>query len=137
MAQKLVIALGGNALGKTPEQQRLAVDQAVRHMVDLVQEGYQIVLVHGNGTQVGIINLAFENAHRIDVNMPAMPLAECNAMSQGYIGYHLQNAFQDALRQQGIIRNVATVVTQVLVDRRDPAFEHPTKPVGYFYSREE
>ncbi len=137
MAERLVIALGGNALGRTPEQQRESVRLASGHMVELMRAGYQIALVHGNGTQVGQISLAFDQGGRVDGHIPAMPFAECNAMSQGYIGFHLQNALQNALRDQGISRSVATVVTTVLVDRRDPAFEHPSKPVGSFYRQEE
>lgn len=137
MSRTLVIALGGNALGHTPEAQRAAVRATATHIADLSQAGDRIVLTHGNGPQVGIIHLAFDLADAADPQIPAMPFPECTAMSQGYIGWHLQCALQDALRERGIGRDVVTVVTQVVVDATDPAFRHPSKPVGLFYTEAE
>jgi len=137
MGKQLVIALGGNALGNTPEEQKQAVQVAANYIVNLVKDGYKIVIVHGNGPQVGMINLAFELAYKQNTNVAAMPFAECCAMSQGYIGFHLQNALQNTFLKQGMTTHVSTAITQVIVDRHDPAFRHPTKPVGLFYSEEE
>ncbi|MDU2064276.1 MAG: carbamate kinase [Sporomusaceae bacterium] len=136
MDKQLVIALGGNALGNTPEEQKQAVLVAASHIVNLVKDGYKIVIVHGNGPQVGMINLAFELAYTQNSNVSAMPFAECNAMSQGYIGFHLQNALQNTFVQQGMTTHVSTAITQVIVDPKDSAFQCPTKPVGLFYSEE-
>ncbi|NCA98347.1 MAG: carbamate kinase [Clostridia bacterium] len=137
MARKIVVALGGNALGLTPEAQKEAVGRAVQPLVALIRDGYRLAIVHGNGPQVGLIHLAFEQARQSDPHIPAMPFAESTAMSQGYIGFHLQNALKNALHAEGLPNNVSTVVTQVVVDPADPAFSHPTKPVGLFYSQEE
>lgn len=137
MARKIVVALGGNALGLTPDDQKAAVQRAVEPLVELVRDGYRLAIVHGNGPQVGLIHLAFEQARQSDPHIPAMPFAESTAMSQGYIGYHLQSALKNALRAVGLANNVSTVVTQVVVDPADPAFARPTKPVGLFYSQEE
>ncbi|MBP1765161.1 MAG: carbamate kinase, partial [Firmicutes bacterium] len=134
--KQLVIALGGNALGNTPEEQKEAVLVAAGHIVNLVKDGYKIVIVHGNGPQVGMINLAFELAYKQNSKVAAMPFAECCAMSQGYIGFHLQNALQNTFLKQGMTTHVSTAITQVIVDRHDPAFQKPTKPVGLFYSEE-
>lgn len=134
---KIVIALGGNALGKTPSEQLRLVKQTALNIVDIIKEGHTVVIAHGNGPQVGIINLAFENASKNDSTIPSMPFAECGAMSQGYIGYHLQQAITNCLRENNIKKNCATVITQVLVDEKDEAFNHPTKPVGMFYTKEE
>lgn len=134
---KIVIALGGNALGKNPSEQLRLVKQTASNIVDIIKEGHTVVIAHGNGPQVGIINLAFENASKNDSTIPSMPFAECGAMSQGYIGYHLQQAITNSLRENNIKKNCATVITQVLVDEKDEAFNHPTKPVGMFYTKEE
>ena len=135
--KRIVIALGGNALGNTPMEQMEAVRMTAESIVDLIKEGYEIAIAHGNGPQVGMINLAFEAAVNTQANTPAMPFPECGAMSQGYIGYHLQNAILNEMRSKGVVQDVATLVTQVLVDSSDPAFKDPTKPVGRFYSKEE
>ncbi|ACL69425.1 carbamate kinase [Halothermothrix orenii] len=134
---RIVIALGGNALGKTPLEQREAVKNTAQPIVDLIEDGHEIILAHGNGPQVGMINLAFETAAQNDDNVPEMPFPECGAMSQGYIGYHLQNAIRNELVNRGINKSITSVVTQVLVDKNDNAFEHPTKPVGSFYTEDE
>ena len=135
--KKLVIALGGNALGNTPYEQLKLVTETAKPIVDLIEAGNQVVIAHGNGPQVGMINLAMSTAANAKAIKSDMPFPECGAMSQGYIGYHLQNSIQNELSARGIKKSVATVVTQVLVDENDPAFQHPSKPIGAFYSKEE
>ena len=132
-----MVALGGNALGKTPEEQLALVKNTARPIVDLVEKGYEVIIGHGNGPQVGLINLAMEFSANKGGGTPFMPFPECGAMTQGYIGYHLQQAIQEELKARGIDRECVTVVTQVVVDENDPGFRHPTKPVGSFYSKEE
>lgn len=132
MKKRIVVALGGNALGNTAQEQRELVRQTAVPIVDLIAEGHELVIAHGNGPQVGMINLAFDCG-----DVPSMPFPECGAMSQGYIGYHLQNALREELRSRGMDHPVATIVTQVVVDKNDPAFQNPTKPIGSFYSQEE
>ena len=135
--KKLVIALGGNALGNTPYEQLKLVQETAKPIVDLIEAGNQVIIAHGNGPQVGMINLAMSTAANAKAIKSDMPFPECGAMSQGYIGYHLQNSIQNELKARGIAKSVATVVTQVLVDETDPAFQHPSKPIGAFYSKEE
>ncbi len=137
MKQKIVVALGGNALGDSPQEQLKLVKETAKPIVDLIEEGHQVVLAHGNGPQVGMINLAMETASKSEAGTPEMPFSECGAMSQGYIGYHLQNAIRETLIKRGIKKPVATVVTQVIVDKDDQAFTNPTKPIGAFYTKEE
>lgn len=137
MNKRLVIALGGNALGKTPQEQLELVKTTASTIVDLVEEGYDVVIGHGNGPQVGMVNLAFEYSANNGSGTPLMPFPECGAMTQGYIGYHLQQAVGREMARRGINRPVASVVTQVVVDKNDPAFENPTKPVGMFYFKED
>lgn len=137
MAERIVVALGGNALGNTPEQQLELVRNTARPIADLVGKGYEVIIGHGNGPQVGMINLAMEFSANRGGGTPFMPFPECGAMTQGYIGYHLQQAIQHELDTRGIKKKCATVVTQVVVDRDDPGFRHPTKPVGSFCTREE
>ena len=134
---KIVLALGGNALGSTPEKQLELVKTTSAAIVDIIESGNDVVIAHGNGPQVGMINLAMSLAAGADDKIPEMPYPECGAMSQGYIGYHLQQAIGHELEKRGIQKNVATIVTQVVVDENDPAFENPTKPVGRFYTKEE
>ncbi|MTI49363.1 carbamate kinase [Sporosalibacterium faouarense] len=134
---KIVVALGGNALGKTPEEQLQLVKNTAKPIVDLIEKGNEVIIAHGNGPQVGMINLAMETASKSEANTPEMPFPECGAMSQGYIGYHLQNAIREELLNRKINRPVATVVTQVIVDKDDQAFTNPTKPIGAFYTEEE
>ncbi len=134
--QKIVIALGGNALGNTPPDQLELVRETAKPIVDLIQDGNEVVIAHGNGPQVGMINLGLATAARSGAIKSDMPFPECGAMSQGYIGYHLQNAIGNELKKRGIEKEVSTVVTQVLVDENDPAFENPTKPVGGFYDKD-
>jgi carbamate kinase len=116
----------------------LAVKTTARALCDLIEEGHQVVVVHGNGPQVGMINNAMSALSREDENQPNTPLSVCVAMSQAYIGYDLQNALREELRKRGFMRTpVVTVVTQVRVDPNDPAFENPTKPIGKFLTKEE
>lgn len=133
---KIVIALGGNALGETPKEQLELVRKTAKPIVDLIAAGHKLIIAHGNGPQVGMINKAMEAANQ-SVKTPEMPFAECGAMSQGYIGYHLQNALREELRNRKINKEVATIVTQVVVDAKDKAFKNPTKPIGQFVSKQE
>ncbi len=137
MGKKIVVALGGNALGNTAYEQAELVKQTSVFIADIIQNGYDVVLAHGNGPQVGMINLSFSHAEESGIIKADMPFPECGAMSQGYIGYHLQNALQNELMKRDIKKNVLTIITQVVVDEKDPAFSNPTKPVGSFYSKEE
>ncbi len=138
MAERVVIALGGNALGNNLPEQMIASHQTARAIADLIQEGYEVVIAHGNGPQVGMIQNAMTELVRSDPEKYiTVPLSVCVAMSQGYIGYDLQNALREELLDRGIDRGVATVLTQVEVDPEDPAFRHPTKPIGAFMSKEE
>ena len=138
MGKRIVIALGGNALGKNLPEQMAAVKQTARAIADLIEEGHEVVVAHGNGPQVGMIQAAMAELTRSDPEkyIPC-PLSVCVAMSQGYIGYDLQNALREELLDRGIVKGVSTVLTQVEVDPEDPAFQHPTKPIGSFMSREE
>ena len=136
--KRIVVALGGNALGNTLPEQMQSVKVTARALCDLIEEGHQVVIVHGNGPQVGMINNAMAALSREDDRQPNTPLSVCVAMSQAYIGYDLQNALREELRNRGLVRTpVCTVVTQVLVDPEDPAFLNPTKPIGRFLSRED
>ena len=137
MGERIVVALGGNALGKTPQDQLALVKNTAKPIVDLIEKGYDVIIGHGNGPQVGMVNLAMEFSSIKGGNTPYMPFPECGAMTQGYIGYHLQQAIQEELKCRGIGKECATIVTQVVVDEKDPGFQHPTKPVGSFYSKEE
>jgi carbamate kinase len=134
---KIMIALGGNALGNSPEEQLRLMKHAAKPIVDLIEQGHDVVIAHGNGPQVGMIHLAMELASKQDVTVPSIPLPECGAMSQGYIGYHLQNAMRQELLERKIKKSVATIVTQVVVDEKDQAFKNPTKPIGAFYTKDE
>jgi carbamate kinase len=131
---RIVIALGGNALGDTAAEQRERIDAAAPALVGLIAQGHEIIVSHGNGPQVGAIRLAFDTASAAAPGrVPVMDLPECTAMSQGYVGYHLQQGIAAELRRVGMPWHVATVVTQVEVDPADPAFTSPTKPIGAFY----
>lgn len=133
---RIVVALGGNALGNTPYEQLKLVTATASSIVDLIAAGNDVIVAHGNGPQVGMINLAMDCAAEAGAVKSDMPFPECGAMSQGYIGYHLQNAIGNELEARGIARPVATVITQVIVEENDPAFQHPSKPIGAFYTRE-
>lgn len=139
---KVVIALGGNALQEagtppTAEAQLSVVHKTCGYLADISCKGYEMAVVHGNGPQVGRIVLGQEIASKADTNLPAMPFDVCGAMSQGYIGYQIQQALRDALRNRNKNTPVVTLLTQVIVDEKDPAFKNPTKPIGPFYSEEE
>ena len=138
MGKRIVIALGGNALGSNLPEQMIAVKQTAKAIADLIEDGHQVILSHGNGPQVGMIQKAMAELTRSEPEkyIPC-PLSVCVAMSQGYIGYDLQNALREELLDRGIEKGVATVLTQVEVDPKDPAFANPTKPIGAFMTREE
>lgn len=136
---KIVIALGGNALqtknsAPTAEAQLEVVKQTCEYVAELSANGYELAVVHGNGPQVGRIVLASETAKDV---VPVMPFDVCGAMSQGYIGYHIQQALRQALAKRNVDVPVVTLLTQVVVDSADPAFQKPTKPIGAFYTKEE
>ena len=135
--KKIVIALGGNALGNTPEEQLELVARTAKPIVDVIEQGNQVVIAHGNGPQVGMINLGMSSAAQANVIRASMPFPECAAMSQGYIGFHLQNRIGNELAARGLKKEIVTLVTQVLVNEDDPGFSNPTKPIGSFYSRED
>ena len=133
---RIVIALGGNALGKTPYEQLNLLSNVAKIIVELIKDGNEIVLTHGNGPQVGQIALAMEYASSGEAGIPSMPFPECGSMSQGYIGYHMQQSILNELNRQGIKKECVSLVTQVLVDSNDSAFQNPTKPIGMFYSKD-
>ena len=137
MGKRIVIALGGNALGNNLPEQMVAVKHTAKAIVDLIQEGHQVVVAHGNGPQVGMINIAMTTLSREDHSHPIAPMSVCTAMSQGYIGYDLQNSLREELLNRGIQKPVATVLTQVEVDPADPAFQNPSKPIATFMTEEE
>lgn len=138
---KIVLALGGNALqsGKSvaADDQLAECFNTARNVVELIKEGHDIAIVHGNGPQVGEIVGISELAHKASDKYPIYPFDVCGAFTQGYIGYHLQNAIGFELAQNNIYKNVVTIITQVEVDKNDSAFTNPTKPIGSFYSEEE
>nr|WP_326177221.1 carbamate kinase [uncultured Oscillibacter sp.] len=138
MSERIVIALGGNALGSNLPEQMTAVKQTAKAIADLIEQGHQVVIAHGNGPQVGMIQNAMTELTRSNPEkyIPC-PLSVCVAMSQGYIGYDLQNGLREELLDRGIQKGVATVLTQVEVDPDDPAFQNPTKPIGAFMTKEE
>ena len=138
MGKRIVIALGGNALGNNLPEQMKAVKITARAMVDLIEDGNEVVICHGNGPQVGMIQNAMAELTRSDPEkyIPC-PLSVCVAMSQGYIGYDLQNAMREEMLDRGISKGAATVLTQVEVDPDDPAFLNPTKPIGPFMTEQE
>ena len=134
MSKRIVIALGGNALGNTAAEQLQLVTETAKSIVDLIAAGNEVVVAHGNGPQVGRILLQNEAGKSVT---PPMPMDVCGAMTQGMIGYHIQQGLSQVLRENGIDKPVCTLVTQVEVDSADPAFQNPTKPVGAFYTEEE
>lgn len=136
MSQRIVLALGGNALGKGLPEQMKAVHATASVISQLLAEGHQLVITHGNGPQVGMIHQAFEAAAQTEAHSPVLPMSVCVALSQGYIGYDLQNALREALGKKGLPTGVATLITQVLVDKHDPAFQNPDKPIGSFLDKE-
>ena len=138
MGKRIVVALGGNALGNNLPEQMKAVKITAKAMVDLIEDGNEIVICHGNGPQVGMIQNAMAELTRSEPEkyIPC-PLSVCVAMSQGYIGYDLQNAMREEMLDRGINKGAATVLTQVEVDPDDPAFQNPTKPIGPFMTEAE
>ena len=139
---KVVVALGGNALQEagtppTAEAQLEVVKKTCGYLADISCKGYEVGVVHGNGPQVGRIVLGQEIASKADANLPAMPFDVCGAMSQGYIGYQIQQSLREALRERGRDIPVVTLLTQVVVGAEDPAFQNPTKPIGPFYTEAE
>ena len=137
MGKRIVIALGGNALGKNLHEQMDAVHVTAKAIADLIEDGHEVVIAHGNGPQVGMIQNAFAAYHKQESKSDIMPLSVCVAMSQGYIGYDLQNLIGEELDRRGLGIHCATVLTQVAVNPADPAFQHPTKPIGAFMTEEE
>lgn len=135
--KKVVIALGGNALGKDVEEQKEAVAKTAKVIVDLAQQGLDIIVTHGNGPQVGMIQNAMDNLVVMHENYKQVPLPTSVAMSQGYIGIDLQNAIKYELYSRNIEGKVSTILSQVEVDKNDPAFENPTKPIGRFLTKKE
>ena len=137
MGKRIVIALGGNALGSTPYEQLALVTETAKPIVDLIEQGNEVVIAHGNGPQVGMIHTAMNEFCRLYPEYTATPMSVCSAMSQGYIGYDLQNAIREELINRGIYKTVSTIITQVRVDPFDIAFSEPSKVIGRFMSKEE
>ncbi|MCR5267281.1 MAG: carbamate kinase [Lachnospiraceae bacterium] len=135
--RRIVVALGGNALGNTLPEQMKAVKITSRSIVDLIEDGNEVVITHGNGPQVGMINNAMAALSREDPDQPNTPLSVCVAMSQAYIGYDLQNAMREELKNRGLNIPVTTMITQVRVLEDDPAFAHPNKPIGHFMTKDQ
>ena len=131
---RIVVALGGNALGSNAKEQLATVKKTARRLVDLVAMGNEVIVTHGNGPQVGMIYKAMAATN---VGEDAVPFAECGAMSQGYIGYHLQQAMEAEFKKRNMRKKIATIVSQVEVEKTDPAFKNPTKPIGNFYTKKE
>jgi carbamate kinase len=141
MEKLAVVALGGNALSRgneagTIEQQEKNTENTMVHLVELIKKGFNLVITHGNGPQVGNILLRNE-AGFTQYNIPKMPLDVCVADSQGGIGYMIEKELRNSLKEHNVNRNVISIITQVIVDKKDSAFQNPTKPVGAFYSKEE
>jgi len=139
---KMVIALGGNALQSnpkdmTPKSQLESAKATAGVLVKLLKDGYKFVLAHGNGPQVGQIIKTYEDAIKFNPNIVKMPLCECGAMSEGYIGYHLQHAICQEIKRQGVHSTTASIITQTIVDKNDKAFQNPSKPIGSFFTEEQ
>lgn len=134
---RIVIALGGKALGNTPLEQQQAINESTPMLIGLISQGHEIIISHGNGPQVGMIQKALNQAAKADPGMARFELPECTAMSQGYIGFHLQKGILKELKKQGMPWHVATIITQMEVSLDDPAFKNPTKPIGEFYTAQE
>lgn len=135
---KVVIALGGNAIQSgeaTAKAQQMALEETVDQLIGIIEEGFEIIVTHGNGPQVG--NIVLQQKAADSEKTPAMPLDTCGAMSQGMIGYWMENAFTKAFSDKNIDKDVVSIVTRTIVDQNDPAFRNPTKPIGPFYSDEE
>lgn len=138
MGKRIVIALGGNALGNNLQEQKVVVRETAKAIADLVEDGHDVIVAHGNGPQVGMLQKAMTALHKLEPEKYILcPLSVCCAMSQGYIGNDLQNAIREELWDRGIHKDVSTVLTHVEVDAADPAFQNPTKPIGTYVTREE
>ncbi|BDV02202.1 MAG: carbamate kinase [Candidatus Hepatoplasma vulgare] len=135
--RRIVVALGGNALGDTPNEQKEAVKITAKSIVDLVEKGNEVIVGHGNGPQVGMISSAFEEATKVNKKIPSMPLALSGAMSQGYIGLHLEQAIKNEFLKRNLKKDVITIVTQSIIDENDPSLKNPTKPIGSFFKEDE
>lgn len=135
--EKVVVALGRNAIGKTLPEQKAAVVNTAKYIADLVEEKYQIVVTHSNTSQVGMLRAAMTELCRLEPEYTTAPLAVCGALSQGYIGYDLQNEIRAELLNRGIFKTVATIITQVSVDPFDRAFSKPSKVIGRYMTKEE
>jgi carbamate kinase len=136
-SERIVVALGGNALGNNPKEQMERINEAAPAILSLIRPDSEIIITHGNGPQVGMIQKAMGIAHDANPEIPDMPLPECGAMSQGYIGYHLQKGIGNEIRKMGKPWHVCTIVTEIEVDKDDPAFKNPTKPIGAFLTKEQ
>lgn len=139
---RIVLALGGNALQANPkeisaEAQIKTAKETAKSIVDLIEGGHEVILAHGNGPQVGQLVATYETAAQSNPALPLMPFPECGAMSQGYIGYHLQQAIRQEMLDRKVDKSVASIITQVVVDEEDEGFKNPTKPVGSFFTEEE
>ena len=137
MGKRIVLALGGNALGNTPKEQETAVKLTAKSIVDLIEDGHQVVVGHGNGPQVGMISLAFNEGSKANDKVPEISLALAGAMSQGYIGIHLKQAISNELAKRNLNNQVYALVSQAIVDPDDKVFTSPTKPIGSFYSEDD
>lgn len=137
MKKKIVIALGGNALGNNLSEQMTALKSTSKAIVDLIEGGNEVVISHGNGPQVGMINIAMNELSKVNPIYDQCPMSVCVAMSQGYIGYDLQNTLREELLDRNIKKGISTIITQVEVNKDDEAFKNPTKPIGAFMTKEE
>ncbi len=134
---RVVVCLGGNALGSTPEELQHCIAETTPALLRLIDLGNEIIITHGNGPQVGWMQKAFAIAHMADPEIPDLPLPDCGAVTQGYIGYYLQQGLENEIRREGKPWHVATVITQIEVDKDDPSFKHPVKPIGEFYTEDQ
>ena len=133
---KVVVALGRNAFGSTFPEQQKNVKEAAKAIADIVEAKYEVVITHSNGPQIGMIQTAMTEFSRLDAKHTVAPMSVCGAMSQGYIGFDLQNAIRTELLNRGIYKPVSTIITQVRVDPFDPAFNKPTKVIGSYITNE-
>ena len=136
-AERIVVALGGNALGDTPEELAGRIAETTPSLCRLIAMGSEVIITHGNGPQVGWMQKAFAYAHMTDPFIPDLTFPDCGAVTQGYIGYHLQQGMVNEIARQGRDWHVATVITQIVVDPDDPSFKNPVKPVGEFYTKDQ
>lgn len=133
----IVVALGRNAFGTSFPEQKKSIIKAAQAIADLVEDKYKVIITHSNGLQIGMLHRAMTELNRLDNAYTVAPMSVCGALSQGYIGYDLQNAIRTVLLERGIFKPVSTIITQVRVDTFDPAFQHPTKIIGRLMTKEE